>query len=189
MNAAGRVQCTRLAERFRSEPVDHLFASPLSRTCETAKAVRGSHPTPNPILLEDLKEFGFGHWEGCTEADILRDSPDLHQRWFCGRDFTAVPGGEELDDFRTRVKGALDTVLEACLPGQTAVVVTHIWLIAVALELAFGPSPGEPGGVRRSANASLTTVGVRGVSWEPGAAELVSFNDIRHLARVSVEST
>lgn len=183
LNAAGRVQCARLEERFRDERVDHLFSSPLSRARETAAAVRGSHPTPIPVLFEDLQEFGFGQWEGCTEADIRRDSPDLHQRWFSSRDFTAVPGGEGLEGFRARVRGALDSVLEVCLPGQTAVVVSHIWLIAVALDTVFGSNTGDPGGIRRSHNAALTTVAVRGLNWEPGATELMIYNDTRHLAR------
>ena len=50
--------------------VDAVFSSPLKRCTETAKVI---YPDRNPIVLDDLREYDFGEFEGKT-AEELQDS-------------------------------------------------------------------------------------------------------------------
>ena len=63
----GRAQAARLGERLHDEGITALYASPLSRTMETARIV-GGHCGLEIEAREGLREISHGRWEGLTRA-------------------------------------------------------------------------------------------------------------------------
>src|SRR5262245_53202123 len=72
LNALGRAQAQRLAERLRREDtrLDSIYSSDLLRAWETALIIGdalGVAPRPLPAL----REIDVGAWSGLTRAEVL----------------------------------------------------------------------------------------------------------------------
>ena len=63
ISEAGVQQLARLAERFRTVPLDAVYSSPLLRAMRTAQAVNRYHDLP---IHQDARliEINGGSWEG-----------------------------------------------------------------------------------------------------------------------------
>ena len=100
-----------------------VYASPLSRCRETAAAI--SRPFGlAPISLEALVDIDYGEWQGLTPDEVRRRWPAQLDLWHRAPDQAEIPGGETLQQVRTRVSAALQTVRHAH-PQDTAVMVGH----------------------------------------------------------------
>jgi 2,3-bisphosphoglycerate-dependent phosphoglycerate mutase len=123
LNATGRRQAGRLAERLAGDRHDLLLASDLQRAMQTAAPLAAAwdmQPTPMP----GLREQGFGIFEGLEVAAIQAGHPDLWRRWLDHDADFALPGGESAREFNARV---METVLAlaAVHAGRRLAVVTH----------------------------------------------------------------
>ncbi|MBV8267425.1 MAG: histidine phosphatase family protein, partial [Planctomycetaceae bacterium] len=63
LNATGRRQAERLAERLAREPIRRIFTGPLERARETA-APLALRLGLEPIVSDALDEVAFGDWTG-----------------------------------------------------------------------------------------------------------------------------
>src|SRR6266705_2693810 len=61
LNAEGRQQSERLAERLAPEPIQAIYSGPLERARETAEPIAAKLRLPLQIS-EGLGEIGFGDW-------------------------------------------------------------------------------------------------------------------------------
>ena len=58
----GKAQLKDIMENYGEYPqVDAVFSSPLKRCIETALTI---YPDRNPLILDDLREYDFGEFEG-----------------------------------------------------------------------------------------------------------------------------
>src|SRR4051812_30457113 len=64
----GRRQVGFLPARLAREPVAAVYASPLSRTFETAAIICRPHRL-TPIERDGLREISHGRWEGLTRTE------------------------------------------------------------------------------------------------------------------------
>ncbi|WP_424184464.1 bifunctional RNase H/acid phosphatase [Actinokineospora sp. G85] len=115
-----------------------ILTSPLGRARQTADAVAAA--TGGAVrTAPDLIETDFGDWEGMTFGESAESDPALHRRWLSD---TSVPppGGESFDVVHTRVRAALDQVLEEHA-GATVVLVSHVTPIKTLLRLALDAGP------------------------------------------------
>lgn len=112
-----------------------VYSSPLRRARDTAALLPGN---PTVTVLEDLREIGYGAWEGKTWRDVERGWPELARRK--REDWLAVdpPGGEPWPDFLLRVARALEAVRRGALP---AAVVAHQAVNAALAHLLEGRDP------------------------------------------------
>jgi broad specificity phosphatase PhoE len=117
-------------------PVVAVYASPLMRTVRTAEAIaRAQGLAVRP--LEGLLDISFGEWQGCLATDVVQRYPDLYQAWLKVPHTVHFPGGEGLDDVRSRAVAALDAVV-ARHPGQTVALVSHTVVNRVLLCAVLG---------------------------------------------------
>jgi probable phosphoglycerate mutase len=70
----GRRQVARLAARLADDPVRAVYASPLSRTVETARILAAPHQLP-VVERDGLREISHGHWEGRTRREVEEGFP------------------------------------------------------------------------------------------------------------------
>jgi probable phosphoglycerate mutase len=136
LNAAGRAQAERLAERLAGHRIDRLYSSPLERAQETAQ------PLTRRLGLEvqtapEVTEIDFGEWAGRTLAE-LADLPLWH-RFNTYRSGSRAPGGERMLDVQVRLVTFLQR-LHAEAAGQTVAVVSHSDPIKAALCYYLGIS-------------------------------------------------
>ena len=132
----GMAQLKDIMENYGEYPqVDAVFSSPLKRCTETAKVI---YPDRNPIVLDDLREYDFGEFEGKT-AEELQDDPDFPE-WLSGSNPNkAAPFGDSQVRFNYRICDCFEKIVDGVIKagvGSTAVI-THGGVIMSVLA-AFG---------------------------------------------------
>ncbi len=166
----GRRQARLVAERLRRKPLAAVYASPLARAAETARAIADARGLA-VSLDERLREYHMGAWTGLTGEEIQAMMPP---RWEEEQSDYVSPGGESGEDMRTRIGSFLSDVLVRH-EGQVVAVVCHGGSLGGLVELALGLPP-----LRRHpftfGNASITKL-----THERGRWRLRSLNDRCHL--------
>jgi probable phosphoglycerate mutase len=115
-----------LAARLNPSAYQHVFSSPRLRARHTAELAG----FPTPTILDDLREWDYGDYEGQTTAEIRQ----THPHWELFRD--GCPGGESVEQATVRFQrlanylkslegevicfghGHATRVLAACWVGQ-----------------------------------------------------------------------
>ncbi|HEY2904516.1 MAG TPA: histidine phosphatase family protein [Vicinamibacterales bacterium] len=134
LNAAGREQVARLAERLRYVSLVAVASSPLERALETATPIAANHQI-DVQTIASLTEFEVGQWAGRTFASL--DGTVAWQRFNAERSLTRAPGGELMLDVQRRGISAL-LELQARHPSGSVAVVSHGDVIRAMLLYALG---------------------------------------------------
>jgi broad specificity phosphatase PhoE len=93
LSEEGRRQVAALGERLRCDTLDAVYASPMSRTLETARIIAKPHDL-EPLAEPDLREIDYGHWEGRTRDEVEHDHPAEYEAWQEDPLTIAPAGGE-----------------------------------------------------------------------------------------------
>ncbi|WP_019590982.1 histidine phosphatase family protein [Thioalkalivibrio sp. ALE20] len=75
----------------------------------------------------DLREIGFGAWEGRTRAQLQEERPEEYRAFYADPEHNRPEGAEMLDAFRQRVAAAFAESVEA--PGRSD---EHVLLVVHA---------------------------------------------------------
>ncbi|MFD4557227.1 bifunctional RNase H/acid phosphatase [Streptomyces sp. NPDC058469] len=175
LSNVGRDQAERAATALAARgTIQHIIASPLTRTRETAAAV-AERLGLDVTIEEGLRETDFGAWEGLTFGEVRERYPDDLTTWLA--DPTAQPtgGGESFAETATRIAATRDKLI-AAYAGRTVLLVTHVTPIKTFVQLALGAPPESLFRMELSA-ASLSAVAY----YTDGNASVRLFNDTSHL--------
>lgn len=133
LTLAGRDQAERLGGRLRSWRFSRVLCSPLQRALDTARLAGLGERLE---VLESLREWNYGRYEGRTTADIRRERPD----WSLWRD--GAPGGEVAQDVGTRIQPVVADLRES--PGDVAIFAHgHVLRVLTARWLGLAPDHGR----------------------------------------------
>src|ERR1044071_786495 len=77
----GRTQAERLGQRLSREQVGAIYASPLARPMDTARAIAGRCSVADIQTRDGLREIGHGHWEGLARKEVEQRFPDEYAAW------------------------------------------------------------------------------------------------------------
>lgn len=156
LNETGIQQVTRLAEHFDLDFAQHLVASPLNRTQQTAALLNKTGQLSLQID-ERLLEISYGQWDGKSNQKLMTAYPDvfddiLHD--VLPQYVKYATEGETFEQVVERVQIFLDEMTKN-YPTDNIVVVTHGFTIKAVIMATFGITPAtihlpEPG------NASMT---------------------------------
>lgn len=129
LSPAGAAQAERLAERLAPVALAAVYASPLERCVETARAVAG--PRGLQVGLEPrVIEVAYGSWTGRPLAQLARTA--LWKQLQETPSAIRFPEGETLGEVQQRSVRALDDIV-ARHPRRAVAVVTHADVIRLAL--------------------------------------------------------
>ena len=173
LTAKGLRQVAALAERFKDEHIDALYASDLKRTQRTAGAILKYHDLP--LQLEPrLREIALGPWEDTPFGDLQHFYPREMLDFNNDPDRWQVPGAETFPALKARVRAAI-TEIAARHDGQTVAIASHgmalrtfQWDLLQRLGQTQSPGHGD--------NTCVTLLHVEG-----GRVEIEYFNDTSHL--------
>ncbi|MFF7048835.1 bifunctional RNase H/acid phosphatase [Streptomyces griseorubiginosus] len=171
----GREQAERAAEALaRRGTIQHILASPLARTRQTAAAV--AERLGIEVTVEDgLIETDFGAWEGLTFGEVRERYPDDLTKWLADPEAEPTGGGESFAATATRIAATRDKLV-AAYAGRTVLLVTHVTPIKTFVRLALGAPPESLFRMELSA-ASLSAVAY----YADGNASVRLLNDTSHL--------
>jgi len=136
LTARGVQQAEAIATRLRDCSFDHLYASDLGRTWQTAApiaAATGHAPIPEPRLRE--RHFGIFH--GLERTAIQERYPREHRAYSADDPDYAVPQGESLRQLHERVVSCLEE-LAVRHAGQRLVLISHGGALAALLRHVMG---------------------------------------------------
>lgn len=155
--------------------IDAVYASDLARAFDTGRAI--AEATHAPITaVRDLRERGFGDWEGRSYAELSVQFPDQAERWRKRDPDWSPPGAaENLRQFRQRIGGAAHG-LAARHPGGQIVLVAHGGVLDMLYRLAARL------GIQDTRTWQLGNCAINRLLWTPdGGLTLVGWADEQHL--------
>ncbi|MDP9292551.1 MAG: histidine phosphatase family protein [Verrucomicrobiota bacterium] len=176
----GRDQARRLALRLRGESIDAVYASPLSRTMETAGIL--AEPLGLNVEARDgLREISHGRWEQMTRREVEERFPEEAAEW--DKDpYTFAPiGGESGLAVTARALPVLIEMVRAH-PGESVLVVSHKATIRLLLSSLLGFDPRRYRDNLDQSPAALNIVDFK----DPSRARLTLFNDTSHYAEAGL---
>jgi broad specificity phosphatase PhoE len=104
LTETGREQARQLAPRLAERSFSLVLCSPLRRALETCELAGFGDVA---MISEDLREWGYGEYEGLTTPQILERQPD----WNLWRD--GCPGGESPEQVGVRADRVLSVMRAA----------------------------------------------------------------------------
>ena len=101
----------------------HIVSSPLKRCLEFSQELANDlHITYN--IDENIKEIGFGDWEGKTPEEILAEDSEALNHFYQDPVHNRPRGAEPLETFSERVWTAYQTILQEH-QGKHVLIVAH----------------------------------------------------------------
>ncbi|MDP7240348.1 MAG: histidine phosphatase family protein, partial [Dehalococcoidia bacterium] len=123
LNPNGIQQAQATAHRLAQWQPAKVYYSPLRRTVHTAQLISLALSCPLSAM-EELIDIDYGQWQGLSPQEAASKDGDLYQRWLNSPHLVEVPGGEGLEEVRTRAEEVIAHIMENH-PNETAVVVSH----------------------------------------------------------------
>lgn len=95
----------------KETPWQHIVSSPLKRCLEFSQELAADLQIPCSIE-DNMKEIGFGNWEGKTPEQILAEDSEALNHFYQDPVNNRPRGAEPLDAFSERVWDAYQRILE-----------------------------------------------------------------------------
>jgi probable phosphoglycerate mutase len=135
----GREQARSLGKRLSADPISIAFASPMTRTMDTAALIAAPHSIPvTPV--DGLREIAHGRWERKTRAEVEKEFPEEYERYENDPYSFAPTGGESGLEVTARALPALLTIVQEH-EDQRILIVSHKATIRLLLSSLLGFDP------------------------------------------------
>jgi probable phosphoglycerate mutase len=172
LNAAGRAQAERLAQRLARESFDVVVASDLQRAHATAQAAAAGRS----IEVDPLwREQAFGVLEGLDASTIAQQHPELWAQWMRhDADYALPGGGESVRTFHERVLRGVQRIVQAH-PGRCVAVFTHGGVLDMLWRAAQQQT------LHGARTCEIPNTGINRLRWRDGTLQVVLWADAAHL--------
>ena len=172
----GREQARHLARRLSTEKIAAVYASPYSRTHETAQIIAAPHKL-ELHSREGLREISHGHWEGLTRTEVEKRFGNEYAMWESDPFTFAPKDGESGVEVLARALPVIREIVTAH-ENEHVLVVSHKATLRLILSSLLGF---DARGYRDRLDQSPACLNVVDFSG-PTRARLMLFNDISHYA-------
>ena len=172
----GRAQAKSLGERLAGTALAAIYASPLSRTVETARLL-GAPRGLEPRLEDGLREIAHGHWEGMRRHEVEERFREEYAAWEADPFTFAPEGGESGVSVLARALPVVREIVMAHAGGRI-LVVSHKATLRIILSSLLGFDARGYRDRLDQSPACLNVIDFR----DPVRARLMLFNDTSHYA-------
>ena len=117
---------------------EHIITSPLSRCCRFAEALADTLNIDYTVE-DNLKEIGFGAWEGRTPEDIKHNDGNALDRFIQDPVNNRPEGAEPLDEFAERVWQVYQQAMTNH-QGQHVLMIAHAGVVRAISSKILGMS-------------------------------------------------
>lgn len=129
------------ADAYRSAPWSAIYTSPLRRTLMTAQPLCEAVGMM-PVQRDELKEIGYGNWEGLTTETVSREYHDDHLRWLADPAWFPPTGGERAVAIAHRGLRVIEEIKQQFADGNV-LIVSHKATIRIILCSLLGIDVGR----------------------------------------------
>ena len=133
LSPEGRVQAETLAAFLQRKPLAAIYASPMKRVQQTLAPML-VNGTPQPVILDGLREVDFGDWSGYSWEGVHEKFRVHAGDWLNHLENGTIPNGESGAAFRARVEPCLREIISRH-GGQTVAVACHGGVIRMLLSI------------------------------------------------------
>lgn len=135
----GASNAEKLGNRLKDTEFRKIYCSPLGRALQTADYIKGDREI-ELVIKDELKEMGFGIWEGMEHERIEEKYPDARHKFWKQPHLYEPVDGETFEDLFARVKKVLDEIIEdnLSLGDVNVLVVTHAVVKKAIYKLVTG---------------------------------------------------
>ena len=169
LNERGRKQAESLALRLKQEKIQAIYASPLQRSLDTAKAIAYYHQLEVGIE-PSLREIEVGQLEGVSASELGKRLSEFLTTSIEGKVLPRAPGGESLLEVKERAWDTIKRLIKRH-PDGVLVLVSHYFTILTVICSVLGLPLSQIGRLR------LSTGGISVISLDGKLAQLELFND------------
>ncbi len=117
----------KLGTRLKIINFDLILCSPLGRAIDTAKYITGDQ-SDRIVICQDLKEMGFGVWEGMEYEAIKELYPEQWFNFWNQPDKYQPENGETFEEFLRRIRNVLHDIFKNT-SAENILIVTHAAVI------------------------------------------------------------
>ncbi len=125
---------------FQGRAITTLYTSPLGRARKTAKLIHEVLPHCELRESENIREIGYGDWEGLSHREANDKNPSLYEKWNRDPVATVPPNGESPTVVLERMLNFLKEVEQTTtgVPGSECAAVLHKGCIRILLAHLLG---------------------------------------------------
>ncbi len=123
LDETGLKEADLAGEALKDETIHAIYSSPLKRSVQTAEGIAKYQNLPVQTL-EAIIDISYGEWEGKENAEVKQKYPDLYKLWLTEPHKVRFPGGETLDEVRTRTMNAIEELVKKH-QDESIVLVAH----------------------------------------------------------------
>ena len=134
LNERGMAQARALKLKLRGQAVSAVYSSSARRAMRFAECVFEGRAIET---MPDLREMGFGIFEGMRYDEITERYPELYRAWVDDPFAIDIPDGESAGRFHQRILEAFRSIETRC-EGRVSAVVTHGGPIGIFLSNVLG---------------------------------------------------
>ena len=106
----GYAQAKRIGPLLAKLDLEAIYVSPMKRAQETAAPLAEATKL-TPRIERDLREIGYGSWDGRKESEIKTNDPETYQLWVQDPAIHGPPGGENGFAIAARAMPVVERVL------------------------------------------------------------------------------
>lgn len=141
LTGEGQQMAEAFAQAYASQKWEAIFTSPLKRTLETAHPLCSTTAiTPQP--RDDLKEIGYGRWEGKTVEEVSAEFHDDYLRWTADPAWYPPTEGEPAISIAHRSLRVIEEIQRVYEKGNV-LIVSHKATIRIMLCALLGIDVGR----------------------------------------------
>lgn len=141
LTADGVEMAEAFASAYQALKWEAIYASPLRRTRATAQPLCEALGMA-PELRDDLKEIGYGQWEGKNIETVSTEFHDDHLRWTADPAWYPPTGGEPAVAIAQRVMRVVEEI-KSRRTGGNVLIVSHKATIRILLCALLGIDVGR----------------------------------------------
>ena len=170
----GIEQAKMVAARLRLEgPFDCFFSSDLKRAMTTAEIISKAIGLP-VIGTTELREWNLGILQQRPAKELWQEYPKIMESFRSSGEELEIPGGESRRQFRKRVSGFLERMIEEH-SGKHILLVTHGGVLRAIFRYAMH-IPETLSIQPQVSNTGFSRIALKSTGWQ-----LQCWNDISHL--------
>jgi broad specificity phosphatase PhoE len=110
LDEVGIKQAELLGKYLSNRELEAIYSSPLKRAIDTADII-ARYQKIGVHIAEGLIDFDYGEWQSLPEQEAKRLYPTLHKEWHNSPHKVRMPGGESLEDVKSRAIEVVNDVL------------------------------------------------------------------------------
>jgi probable phosphoglycerate mutase len=119
-----------------NEQWELIISSPLLRCADFAKQLATKQTIP-VIIRDNLKEIGFGEWEGKSSAELRAERTEEFKAFYADPVQNTPPKAEKVSDFFYRIGLEYQDILQQH-PNQKILIVGHSGVIRALISHSIG---------------------------------------------------